>query len=111
MSNVFLSMIWNKTENALREVDHVIFCGYSCPDADMHIKYLLKRMQTNRENSRAVRFTLINHHEGKDEKQAKDEEARYKRFFGDNVKDTRKSFEDFAKAPKEFYRRLGARAG
>jgi hypothetical protein len=103
MSNVFLSTIWNKTENALREVDHVIFCGYSCPDADMHIKYLLKRMQTNRKDSRAVRFTLINHHQGKDEKQAKDEEERYKRFFGANVRDTRKSFEDFAQAPQTFY--------
>ena len=48
MSNVFLSTVWNKSERALRESDILVFCGYSFPEADMHIKYLLKRVQTSR---------------------------------------------------------------
>ncbi|HKP36596.1 MAG TPA: SIR2 family protein [Pyrinomonadaceae bacterium] len=105
MSRVFLSSIWNKAEDALREVDHVIFCGYSLPDADMHIKYLLKRMQTNRTDPESVRFTLVNHHKTppKKKKDADIEEQRYLRFLGKRVKDTRSSFEKFAKDPGAFY--------
>ncbi|HXD31346.1 MAG TPA: SIR2 family protein [Pyrinomonadaceae bacterium] len=105
MSRVFLSSIWNKTENSLREVDHVIFCGYSLPDADMHIKYLLKRMQTNRKpDKQPVRFTVINHHEGKSEQGAEAEHARYDRYFGrDNVRYTMAAFEDFVQSPEQFY--------
>ena len=45
LNNVFLSAIWNRTDVALRRVKQIIFCGYSFPDADIHIKYLLKRAQ------------------------------------------------------------------
>lgn len=47
-SNIFLNCVWNNAEYFLREVNHIIFCGYSFPDADIHIKYLLKRVETNR---------------------------------------------------------------
>lgn len=103
MSRVFLSSIWNKTENALRNVKQVIFCGYSLPDADMHVKYLLKRMQTNRADSESVRFILVNHHAKKDAKEADAEKQRYLRFFGENIIDTREPFEEFAKNPRRFY--------
>jgi hypothetical protein len=104
MSRVFLSNIWNKTENALREVNHMIFCGYSLPDADMHIKYLLKRMQTNRDVSDRMRLTIVNHHKKKKAAQATAEAERYFRYFGKKtVKDSRKSFEQFAKNPEAFY--------
>lgn len=111
MTRVFLSRIWNKTEDALREVDHIIFCGYSLPDADMHIKYLLKRVQTNRQDSESIRFTLVNHHYGdppngvppKKPEVATNERERYERFFGQHVIDTGKSFEEFVADPKSFY--------
>ena len=104
MLRVFLSSIWNKTENALRDVDHIIFCGYSLPDADMHIKYLLKRMQTNKNKRDSVRFTIFNHFTGKIKPEADSEEERYWRFFGkDKVNYTRKSFDDFVKDPKKYY--------
>lgn len=104
MSRVFLSVVWNKAETALRSVGHIIFCGYSFPDADIHIKYLIKRLQTNRANPRSLRFTVINHYAGKDEKQAGDEKSRYERFLGDKVTYTASSFADFAANPKKFYR-------
>lgn len=103
MSRVFLSSIWNKTENALRDVNQIIFCGYSLPDADMHVKYLLKRMQTNRGDSNEVQFVLVNHHAKKDKKDADTEEQRFLRFLGKNVIDTRQSFEEFAQDPERFY--------
>ena len=103
MSRVFLSLIWNKAENALRHVNHIIFCGYSFPDADIHIKYLLKRVQTNRGDGNALRFTVINHHRGKKEQQVKEEKERFKRFLGSKVKYTKASFAEFADNPKKFY--------
>jgi hypothetical protein len=105
MTRVFLSRIWNKTEDALREVDHIIFCGYSLPDADMHIKYLLKRVQTNRGADMPLRFTLVNHHYDPPKKPdlAANERERYERFFGQHVIDTGKSFEEFVADPKSFY--------
>jgi hypothetical protein len=48
---------------ALRKVNQVVFCGYSFPDADIHIKYLLKRAQTNRD--RPLHFTVVNNFKGK----------------------------------------------
>jgi hypothetical protein len=38
LDNVFLSSIWNRTNVALRKVKHLVFCGYSFPDADILIK-------------------------------------------------------------------------
>jgi hypothetical protein len=99
-NNVFLASIWNRTDNTLRKVNHIIFCGYSFPDADMHIKYLIKRAQTNRDTS--LRFTVINNHHGKSPTASRDEEDRFKRFLGPNVEYTNLSFEDFANDPMSY---------
>lgn len=97
LNNVYLSSIWNKTDIALRKVDHIIFCGYSFPDADIHIKYLLKRAQTNR--SSPLKFSVVNHFPQKQPSQCEEEEQRFKRFLGANVDYTNMSFEDFAANP------------
>ncbi len=107
MSRVFLSNIWNKCENAIRDAGHIIFCGYSLPDADMHIKYLLKRMQTNRPAPDQVRFTIFNHREGKTEEESVVEEKRYQRFFGSKINYTRQSFQDFVADPAAIYAQGG----
>jgi hypothetical protein len=79
LNNVFLSSIWNRTDVALRQVKHIIFCGYSFPDADIHIKYLLKRAQTNRDSM--LRFTIINNHPGKTSAEMSAEQERFQRFL------------------------------
>ncbi len=97
LNNVFLSTIWNKAENILRKVNHIIFCGYSFPDADFHIKYLLKRAQVNRQN--ILKFSVINHYTGKNINNIEDEKYRYKRFLGSNVNYTKLSFQEFTNDP------------
>jgi hypothetical protein len=97
LNNTFLSTIWNRTDVALRKVKHIIFCGYSFPDADIHIKYLLKRAQTNR--AVPLKITVINHHPGKKVNEIRQEQDRYKRFLGATVNYTAKSFEKFAANP------------
>jgi NAD-dependent SIR2 family protein deacetylase len=100
MSNVFLGTVWHKAEQALRQVEHIVFCGYSFPDADIHIKYLLKRIQTNRKGK--LRFTVFNHHSGKKQELADEEKNRYLRFLGPGVAYTRESFEQFAADPARY---------
>ena len=97
LNNVFLSTIWNRTDVALRKVKHIVFCGYSFPDADIHIKYLLKRAQTNREGS--LKVTVVNNHPGKDQELGEQERKRFDRFLGTTVKHTDLSFEDFSADP------------
>jgi NAD-dependent SIR2 family protein deacetylase len=96
-SNVFLTLVWHRAEQALREVDHIAFCGYSFPDADIHIKYLLKRTQTN--PARRLRLSVCNNHPGKTTAVAQEEELRYKRFLGAGVEYTERSFDDLVADP------------
>lgn len=101
MSNVFLSSVWNKAENSLRKADVLIFCGYSFPEADIHIKYMLKRVQKSR-NKKPLKIMVFNNHEDKLESVLKKEENRYKRFLGEDIIFTRDSFQDFAKNPAKY---------
>ena len=100
MSNVFLSTVWNKSERALRESDLLIFCGYSFPEADMHIKYLLKRVQTSRLKEK-LKVIVVNNHAKKRNSLREKEKNRYERFLGKDVVYTEYSFEEFAKNPKK----------
>lgn len=97
LNNVFLSSIWNRSDVALRKVNHIVLCGYSFPDADIHIKYLLKRAQTNRDGR--LRVTVVNNHPRKKPTDVQQEQDRYKRFLGCGVNYTSKSFEEFAEDP------------
>lgn len=95
MSNFYLQQIWYKSEIALRQAKKIIFCGYSFSDADIHVKYLLKRAEIN--NGNTPEIYIINSHSNKTGKEKKDEKEKYKRFF--NVKEKvhyiDQSFQDF----------------
>ncbi|MFZ5993500.1 MAG: SIR2 family protein [Thermodesulfobacteriota bacterium] len=95
MSNFYLQEIWRKAENALKQVKRIFFCGYSFPDADIHIKYLLKRVEIN--SGSTPEIFIINNHEGISDYQRESEELRYKRFFKNSYKVhyTDQSFENF----------------
>lgn len=100
MSNVYLSTVWNKSEKAIRESDVLIFCGYSFPEADMHIKYLLKRVQTSRTKEN-LKVIVVNNHSKKKNSLREKEKNRYERFLGKDVIYTRYSFEEFANNPQK----------
>ncbi len=97
MSDFHLQQIWHAAELALTNCDRIVFCGYSLPDADVHIKYLLKRAEINAGKNFDV--FVINNHKGKSDDQKKSEKLRYERAFADGkkVKYTDYSFEQFAK--------------
>jgi len=95
MSNYFLQEIWRQVEITMGEVRKIYFCGYSFPDADIHIKYLLKRIETSQ--GRTPEIFIINNHRNKPEEEKRLEEIRYKRFFkcSDRVIYTDLSFQEF----------------
>lgn len=100
MSNAFLSTIWNKTENILKEVEGIIFCGYSFCESDIHIKYLIKKVQLSK--SQNMKFTVINNYPDKTADSIMEEKNRYKRFLGNSVIYSRNTFIDFVENPLEF---------
>lgn len=99
-----LAQIWNQAEIALKAVDHIIFCGYSFPDADINIKYLIKRIQKNRPQNIPLHYTVINNHQHKTKHQKEEEKKRYKRFLGPQVDYTKLTFNQFVKNPLPVFR-------
>ncbi len=45
LHNYFIRNILISLENHLKEVQHLVFIGYSFPEADIHLKYLFKKAQ------------------------------------------------------------------
>jgi hypothetical protein len=103
ISNFYLQQVWKSSEEMLREAQHVIFCGYSFPDADLHFKYLLKRAEINRPGNPPEVF-VVNEHSGKDMYQRKTEQDRFFRFYTNKglVRWTDLSFENFAASPERY---------
>lgn len=97
MSNHFLQQIWREAEDILMTANRIVFCGYSFPDADIHIKYLLKRVEVNR--TATPNIYVFNNHAGKADSVKEQEKDRYERFFSDKerVRYLDKSFEDFCR--------------
>lgn len=100
MSNFYLQQIWKRAEQELKQASRIVFCGYSFPDADVHIKYLLKRAEVNRMGE-APEVFIVNEHKGKKKQERETERDRYMRFFKqkDKVHWTKLSFEQFAANP------------
>lgn len=96
--NKYLSKIWELTEESFSEADKIIFCGYSFPDADIYIKYLLKRGEFL---GKKHTYYIVNNYDGKSKDDIDKEINRYKRFLKDktNIYYTNYSFEMFASDP------------
>ena len=83
------------------DVDQITFCGYSLPAADTHIKYLLKRAETNRQG-RNLEVKVVNSHRGKEPETKEAERQKFERFFVGDVSYLDASFWDFASSPGDF---------
>lgn len=91
----FLKSVWESSENLVRNAKTLIFCGYSFPDADIHLKYMLKRAEMSRQEP--LEIFVVNHHNGKKPSTIIYEYERYSRFLKspDCFHYTRQSFESF----------------
>jgi hypothetical protein len=99
LSNPYLAQQWLLAEKALRQADQVVFCGYSMPDADVHIRYLLKRVELSRQTP--LQVYVVNEHDGKTCDQRQAEMARYTRFLRSrkDLHFTALGFEAFSQNP------------
>lgn len=97
MQNVDLQRIFQKADKILRNSKKIFICGYSLPDADLHIKYLLKRAELLNNNS--PEFFIVNNHKNKSKDNLKKERKQFLQFFKhkNNVHYTDLSFEDFCR--------------
>jgi NAD-dependent SIR2 family protein deacetylase len=99
MSDYHLQQVWYSAQQKLAAADCVYFCGYSLPDADMHVRYLLKRAEVTAGRTPKV-FVITNHGDKKDaDREA--ERSRYLRLYRDpsTVVYTSWTFEQFANDP------------
>lgn len=64
MDNAAITATWQAFRRCLQDTEHIIFCGYSFPDADMHVKYALKHREVVKWDS-PLRVTVVNEHWGK----------------------------------------------
>ena len=55
--NPHLSLVWYEAQRMLRQAENVVFVGYSLPDDDVEVVYLLKRSLLHIDNPRNV--TLV----------------------------------------------------
>jgi len=97
MSNYHLQTIWRHIERVISSAKRLHFIGYSFPDADIHLKYLLKRAEVNRGRTWCV--YIANNHDDKSPFDADQELRRYRRFFRSgwrHVSDTKLSFQELA---------------
>jgi NAD-dependent SIR2 family protein deacetylase len=98
MDNPILSSVWQAFRRHLYQAHHIVFCGYSFPDADMHVKYAFKHREVATRRL-PLKITVINEHPGKPQQIRTEEQLRYKRFFRSSVNYTTLSFQDFATDP------------
>lgn len=101
LSNLHLRTIWDAAERVLSNCNRIVFCGYSFPDADIHVRYLLKRVELNRKGPAPLEVFIVNEHPGKTSAARDSESDRYQRFFRNKsqVHWTALSFEEFAGNP------------
>lgn len=93
MSNPFIQQILMKADQVLREARRIFICGYSFPDADLHVKYLLKRSEQF--NGATPELLII------DPNTSDEFRDRFRRFFKnkDKVLFTGTGFEEFCRTP------------
>lgn len=95
--NAHLTRIWLESERVLRKANSVFFIGYSLPESDFHVRYLLKKSLFRSDYApRVVVITRPENEEGSDLN------LRYKRFFG-KMEYYNVGFEKFAVTAKNYF--------
>jgi hypothetical protein len=89
--NPHISRVWYEAERALREASHVIFIGYSLPDDDVNVIYLLKRGLIRDD----LKVTVVEYDEKKQPKTDNYVWLRYRSLFGDDIEWFNEGFDKY----------------
>jgi hypothetical protein len=80
--NPHLAQVWCEAERVLRESNHVIFIGYSLPDDDVEVVYLLTRSMAH---LLPQQITVVEYDPSKPLLSAHAVGRRYRTLFGDGI--------------------------
>jgi hypothetical protein len=82
--NPHIAQVWYETEQVLRKAERIVFVGYSLPDDDVEVVYVLKRSLSHLD---ASRVTVIEYAEGGAPVCLLQHAAgrRYRTLFGDGI--------------------------
>jgi hypothetical protein len=80
--NPHLTMIWHEAERVLRKADRIIFIGYSLPDDDVEVVYLLKR---NLASLPPDKITVVEYDQNRPAVENHSAGRRYRALFGDGI--------------------------
>lgn len=94
MSNYYIQQIWHNIDLALQNSSKLFICGYSFPEADIHIRYLLKRAEMYMRN-RGLEVFIINGRKSEENSEIQ----RFYKFFKNKgkINNTNLSFEEFSR--------------
>lgn len=98
ITNYHLNYIYHCLNKKLYEVENLIFCGYSLPDADIYIKFIIKKAELYKKNPFNV--FVLNNHENKNQYRKQWEKEKYNLFFKSPLRYEEISFEEFTENPK-----------
>jgi NAD-dependent SIR2 family protein deacetylase len=91
--NPHISQVWYQADRALRRADHAVIVGYSLPEDDVDVIYLLKRGLSHLS---ADRITVVEYDPDR-RRPAREHPVgqRYRTLFGDDIDWHPEGFEDF----------------
>jgi len=92
--NPHIAKVWYEAERALRQARHVIFIGYSLPDDDVNVIYLLKRGLIDQN----LKVTVVEYDGKKQDKRENLVWLRYRSLFGDDVEWWNEGFDKYVDA-------------
>jgi hypothetical protein len=98
MNNHFIQKIFLKSEKVLRNANEIFICGYSFPDSDIFLKYVLKRAELFNQNSPKIHIINQNPEKEPNKKEKDQENIRISRTFKNktNLNFTDLSFQEFS---------------
>ena len=80
--NPHVAQVWHEAERVLRDANRVIFIGYSLPDDDLQVIYLLKRSMAH---LRPDQITVVEYDQKRKTALNNPVGRRYRSLFGDDI--------------------------
>jgi hypothetical protein len=80
--NTFLQKLWILSENAISKANHLVFIGYSLPEADYHIRSLLIKALVKNNKNPQVLVIVKNPQNDKEKQEIEMVKIKYKALFG-----------------------------
>lgn len=80
--NTFLQKLWALSENTISEANHLVFIGYSLPEADYHIRSLLVKALVKNNGNPRVLVIVKNYKNDKEKTEIEEVKTKYEALFG-----------------------------